>query len=185
MYHSVLVHQSHAPLVLVHLLCITPYSRISRASLCTRAPISCTSTLVHHQSRASLHTRAPLVNYSIIVHLYSRAPISCTTLTFAHSRRHSEIYCVPTQVYGHPLCVPTQEAMLIIAVELLAATHVRSRRPTQETTPPVMWRPFHFTSVIAVIYIQAISPLVFSLITTVIQFSPQPTCLLRVLNNLL
>ena len=61
-HHSVLVHQSHAPL------------------------LSCTSTLVHHQSRASLHTRAPLVHHSILMH-QSRAPLlSCTNLVHHQSR---------------------------------------------------------------------------------------------------
>ena len=83
---------------------------------------------------------------------------------------------MPTQVYAHTLCVPTQEGILIITVELLPDTHVHSRRPTQETTPPVVSTPpSHFTSVIAVIYIQAISPLVFILITIVLYLRLQPT----------
>ena len=48
----------------------------------SRAPNSCTH-LVHHQSRAPnsyiTRTRAPISCTSTLVHLYSRAPISCTT----------------------------------------------------------------------------------------------------------
>ena len=104
-HHSVLVHQSHVPLlscttnlvyhsVLVHVSCITPYSCTnlvhlsylctSRASLCTCAPISCTSTLVHQSC-------AP--------------PISCTTRTCAHSRRHSETCRCPFKyTHAHSVC---------------------------------------------------------------------------------
>ena len=89
-------HQSRAPLVLVHLSCIT----------CTHAPISCTSTLVHptraliscttnlvHPTRASLvlvhPSRAPLLWCTHLVH----HPYSCTNLV-----HHSYSCTTPTRV---------------------------------------------------------------------------------------
>ena len=67
-------HQSRAPLVLVHLSCITY----------TRAPISCTSTLVH-PTRAHLVYHQYRVPNSCITH--TRAPISCTS-TLEIGRAH-------------------------------------------------------------------------------------------------
>ena len=113
--HGILVYYSYlctsrASLVLVHPFCApllsctqlvhpsrAPNSCITR----TRAPISCTSTFVHHQSCALLvhcyihsctatYSRAPI---SCTTH--TRAPISCTILTRAPLvlEYHSAISC--------------------------------------------------------------------------------------------
>ena len=80
-------HQSRAPLVLVHLSCITctcaPISCTSTLVHPTRAPISCTTNLVH-QTRASLVLVHPSYLCTHLVHLYSRALISCTTNLVHH-----------------------------------------------------------------------------------------------------
>ena len=49
-------------------LCITPYSCTNLVHLYSRAPISCTSTLVHQ-------SRAPLLLCTNLVHHQSRAPL--------------------------------------------------------------------------------------------------------------
>ena len=94
-----LVHPTRAPLVLVHLSCITH----------TRAPISCTSTLVH-PSRAtpiSCTSRAPPCSTRTTLVHYSRAPLSCTTQSFLNCRGTSLCLAVGTSTRV-PSCTTSQ-----------------------------------------------------------------------------
>ena len=64
-----------------------------------------------------------------------------------------------------PFSTPTQEATLIFAVApLTSLPHVLkpTRRPTQETTPLVVWRPSHLALVFTV-FIWTVSSFVFHL----------------------
>ena len=99
-------HQSRAPLVLVHLSCITS----------TRAPISCTSTLVHS-------TRSP-ISCTHLVHHSTRAPISCTQLVL-HPYRAQPISCTtpqsraPLRILVHLSCTAVRAPL----VPLSCTTH--------------------------------------------------------------
>ena len=111
----------------------------SRASLilahCSRAPILCTTNLVHHSYSCTstlVHpTRAP-ISCTHLVHHYSRAPNSCIT------RTHAPISC--TSALVHPSCAPpiscTQLVHLYSRASLMHPTraslvlmHLYSRAP--------------------------------------------------------
>ena len=111
-------HQSRAPLVLVHLSCIT----------CTRAHISCTSTLVHP-------TRAP-ISCTHLMHP-SRAPNSCIT------RIHAPISCTSTLV--HPTRAPNSCTTNLVhptRASLILVHH--SRAPLSCTTNKLSQLSRHF-----------------------------------------
>ena len=123
------------------------------ANLSIRTPTLCAYSTICTPTLCA--TQEGILKFAVCPHKYTHThsvcPLcanssTCTPTLYAHSSIRTPTLCansVPTQVYSHPLCVPTQEGILIIDVELLPDTHVHSRRPTQETTPLVVWRPFH------------------------------------------
>ena len=136
-HHYVLVHQSRAPLL----------SCTNLVHLYSRAPISCTTNLVHHSylctSRASLCTHATISCTSTLVHQSHAPPISCTTRSCAQSRRHSEIYRVPTQSNAHPLCVPTLCQLKYMHTHSVCPLCAHSRRHSETCRCPLKYTHTH------------------------------------------